>query len=391
MIKLDFSIPTSKERMEFIKKYMDDTCRYTKKELETISNYILYGKDEDGTSIVDRKEIQIKPKHNSYTKRNIESLDSLLESPTFKEEQLSLNPIKYRNPKPTIDHQKDADIPGMRDLWGSIEEMDKSLQKAKELKDNNKVYELTHALIEMRRQQYTLKEIFNPTICKYKTGVQPTFYENDDFIDWDELNGNYSIAPLGLITSNPKRFYNARELQEKDYHYNEKATYIIDFRNENHIYWLYEFREEIETEAERNSLYILGDLLKTLDFYAEAANLSEKQKLIIELKTRKIPNAKIAEIINKKFGTNHCENYISTLYKQQICRRIAEACRQHYDEYMCREIPTAWKKCSKCGEWKLVNNNNFAKRAKSADGFASICKSCDKIKRGEKKIERNKN
>ena len=115
MIKLDFSIPTSKERMEFIKKYMDDTCRYTKKELETISNYILYGKDEDGTSIVDRKEIQIKPKHNSYTKRNIESLDSLLESPTFKEEQLSLNPIKYRNPKPTIDHQKDADIPGMKD------------------------------------------------------------------------------------------------------------------------------------------------------------------------------------------------------------------------------------------------------------------------------------
>ena len=36
MIKLDFSIPTSKERMEFIKKYMDDTCRYTKKELERL-------------------------------------------------------------------------------------------------------------------------------------------------------------------------------------------------------------------------------------------------------------------------------------------------------------------------------------------------------------------
>jgi hypothetical protein len=52
---LNFDIPTSKERMEAIKKI--DLASLTKTELETVSNYVLYGKDEDGKSVVDRKEV----------------------------------------------------------------------------------------------------------------------------------------------------------------------------------------------------------------------------------------------------------------------------------------------------------------------------------------------
>jgi hypothetical protein len=52
---LNFDIPTSKERLEAIKKI--DLASLTKTELETVSNYVLYGKDEDGKSVVDRKEV----------------------------------------------------------------------------------------------------------------------------------------------------------------------------------------------------------------------------------------------------------------------------------------------------------------------------------------------
>ena len=52
---LDFSIPTAKERLEAIKSI--DLKTLTKTELETVSNYVLYGKDEDGKSAVDKKEI----------------------------------------------------------------------------------------------------------------------------------------------------------------------------------------------------------------------------------------------------------------------------------------------------------------------------------------------
>lgn len=370
---------------------MDPTASYSKKELETIANFILYGKDEDGTSIVDRKEVEIKTKHNSYSKKRVESLDALLENPNFKEEKLSSQAIKYKNPKPSIDHSKDASIPGMKDLWEAITTMEETLEKAKQSNDKNAIYELTHALIELRRQQYTLKELNNPPVCRYKIGIKPTLQEPNDFIPWDEPTTNYAIAPLGLISSCRDRFYNPLSLTEKDYHYNSKAKYIFDFRNEEHIYWLYENRLDLEGESERVTDYLPADLLKTLDFYAEIANLSEKQKLVLFLKIRKLPNAKIAKIVNEKFNSNHCENYISTLYKQQICGRIAEACRRHYEEYMNRDVPTAWKKCNCCGEWKLINTDNFAKRGKSADGFASTCKICDKKKRGEKKIERDKN
>ena len=53
--KLDFSIESAKDRMEAIKQIPLNTL--TKTELETVTNYVLYGKDTDGTAPVDRKEI----------------------------------------------------------------------------------------------------------------------------------------------------------------------------------------------------------------------------------------------------------------------------------------------------------------------------------------------
>lgn len=52
---LDFSIYYAKDRMEAIRSI--DLTKLTNSELETITNYVLYGKDEDGTSCVDRKEV----------------------------------------------------------------------------------------------------------------------------------------------------------------------------------------------------------------------------------------------------------------------------------------------------------------------------------------------
>ena len=64
--KLDFNIYLAKDRLEAIRSIPLETLTPT--ELETVSNYVLYGKDEDGTSVVDRKEIEIKTKFNSYNK-----------------------------------------------------------------------------------------------------------------------------------------------------------------------------------------------------------------------------------------------------------------------------------------------------------------------------------
>ena len=84
MLNLDFSLETSKERKEFIETYIIGKT-FTQKELSTIGDYILYGKDEDGTSIVDRKEVEIDTKYGSYKTKRPESLEELMENPTFNE------------------------------------------------------------------------------------------------------------------------------------------------------------------------------------------------------------------------------------------------------------------------------------------------------------------
>ena len=61
MIELDFSLQTSQERKEYVDKYIMGRD-FTNKEVETMANYILYGKDIENTSPVDRKEIQIDTK-----------------------------------------------------------------------------------------------------------------------------------------------------------------------------------------------------------------------------------------------------------------------------------------------------------------------------------------
>lgn len=67
-LKLNFSLETAKEREEFVNNYILTIPNPTEKELETIANYILFGKDEDGLNCSQRKEIQIETKNKTWNK-----------------------------------------------------------------------------------------------------------------------------------------------------------------------------------------------------------------------------------------------------------------------------------------------------------------------------------
>lgn len=124
---LDFDIYSSKDRMEAIRDIPLD--QLNKSELETVTNYVLYGKDDDGKSVVDRKEVQIKTKFNSYNKERFVSLDEMMESPTFDESVLSKDRTVYKKVKPTIDKEKAKNVPGMLELWANIERMARILDE----------------------------------------------------------------------------------------------------------------------------------------------------------------------------------------------------------------------------------------------------------------------
>lgn len=392
MIQLDFSISTSAERRDFVEEYINNNKEknFSASELETIANYILYGKDGDsGESAVDRKEVQIKTKYNSYSKKEPESLDELMESPTFDERIFTDNRNKYKVIKPKIDREKDFDVPGIRELWKAIDKyqyiIDVNTGKiddpAAPKLSSVQLYKFKHMVIDLRRQQFYLKDIVKPTICMFGTNARTPHQIEDSSIPWDLENSNFSIAPLGVLIGKDEKFYDPKNYKGPDYLYNKEATFTIDFRNFEHIYYLLENYEDLKIGSINKPESTIGFLLDTLDFYIERTNLSEPKKIILNYKKNKIQNEIIKEKLEKDFNLTHSANYISTIWKQKICKEIAETAQLHYDYYLNRNKPFAWKKCVQCGRIKLKDTREFMRKSRSSDGLASRCKECDKINR----------
>lgn len=393
--KLDFSIPTIQERMDYVKKNVDFS-QLTKKDIELCADYCLYGKDpnQNDTSAVDRKEIFIKTRYNSYARQEAVSLDALMENPTFDESELKLGKNIYKKTKPTIDREKCKDIPGMQELWKQIDELDrkfKLLEGKEEPQAGEQIptwdaktqYHMKHRLIELRKEQYLLKDTLFPEMRSQKNfGIyftHPTEYEM-----------NYPVYPCGVMRyENDGDFkqpwkdqtpFAAKDI-EKEIEDRKKANKpYFSFLDEEHIYQLCLKYYEIKDQAEKNPDSLLNNLIWTLDYYIEKANLSEQQLLIVEGKKRRLLNKEICEELMDKLGIYHQENYVSTIWNK-VTKLISEAAELSYDEQCCRSYKPAWKVCNCCGETLLRDPRNFVRKSKAPDGLTNRCKRCDQRKR----------
>ena len=88
-LKLDWALPTSTERNAFVQQYILQDAFVSKPlssdELETISNYILWGKNENDKNLDQDGYIELPRKNSTWSTQNVDSLDELSESPTFNE------------------------------------------------------------------------------------------------------------------------------------------------------------------------------------------------------------------------------------------------------------------------------------------------------------------
>lgn len=410
MLKLDFSIESSDNRNKFVSDFFEKNPDYkpTAHELETITNYILYGKDADGTSIVDRKEVQIDTKYGSYSKRKAESLDELMDTPGFNENTICEKYI-YRKGKAYIDKEKDGDIPGMTELWAGIARIEEILEKygdggeaaesanvsANDISTDNKcpytktqLYQLKHHLIDMRKQQYVLKDSHKQVEHTYNVNVHKGgMLYTAPMINW-EL---YSFFPLGLYTGDVSRFTSPRSYVNKVSKWDvyskieDMPKHTIDFTNSEHIYMLIKSYQDLYMQMERDVESTAGALINTLDFYGKLCELSDERRYIYEQKKKGVENEIIRQKLIEKFNVTHSANYISTIFKQNICVDIAAAARLHADYFLNRDNPEMWKKCSCCGEFKLLDVREYMRKQRSSDGYASRCKKCDKEARAKRK------
>lgn len=190
---LDYSIERDIDRLKAIEDILDTLEKKpSNTDLEQMANYILYGKDEDGKNLIEKKQATDSNKrYDSYKKKDDhnESLETILDNPMVDQtnmQALGEEKSRYLHPKPTIRRPKydkktgalidpgDSEIPGMRELWERIDYLDRVVAANEGripftddlwvTKDNYRLYQLRHQLIDLRRHQYYLKDAYKPSI-----------------------------------------------------------------------------------------------------------------------------------------------------------------------------------------------------------------------------------
>ena len=433
-LRLNFSLQTAQERKEFLDEYLkSDTFRTrppTDEEVEMMGNYILWGKNPD-TNVPLYKEmgVDISTKHNTWTKDNVESLDELMESPTFNEAALSkFVGTQYRTKKEVFSREEALreSSPELKqqfiDLFNEIDKLDLQIQlyelahgkRTKEIRkplldkftqeDIDKFKERVshwnqyrylssrHNLVDMRREQYTLRDSFKEIIFisdDVSFSPEPVF----DFdagipvfplgLNHDNLFSKLVFRPFNVLV--PSSFTEedlaivSKFYWEKKNEHGANPKFYIDFANADHLAEIFIQIEQLEGDAEHAAVEEnLPALLKTLHFYVDQTDLTDIQVDILHAKLNKKKNVDIAEEINKKYGTSYSPNYISTIFRQKVLTKIAATASYHEQVIANIYFPEEFKTCTCCGETMLRIPDNFMRRSRSNDGLSSRCKKCEK-------------
>ena len=435
-LKLDFSLNSIVERTNFLNKYIK-SINFTpnEDELETMANYILWGKDpKTGLNVKQSKEIQLESRNKTWDAQPIESLDALLETPGFTETMIK----QSEDPRPKIarvvfsreEARQNASpevLERLEELWKQIDELDlllnfydlkvkkrkkpprsgllqlfteekiQHIQNRAESLSQFHYLKLRHLLVELRREQFALRDTYiTPNICA-ETAMTPPILP-------PTMDSEILCAPVGLKYKNeftsklfpidrfpiPTDFTEAELKQLISFYWKRKQEMqsgkIFNFAELEHVYQALLLFYDLEDDSlEATTMSTSSEFLDTLNFYINRAYLTSVHRDILNLKMKHYKNQLIADTINKKYGKTYTANYISTIFRQKIIPQINEAARQHVEiiENLC--YPENWKKCRHCGKTLLVNTDNFVRKSRSSDGFSNQCKRCDKEIRQQKK------
>lgn len=439
-LHLDFSLATNTERVAFIDEYLQRPEFVkrppTEEELETIGNYILWGKDPvTGLNAKQAGIVDIETKHGTWDKSsNVESLEGLMEQPTFNEASLqSLSEGTAYCTKREVFSRKEAleKCPEFlrktfTDLFHQIDELDlaicyydlahgrrknpprdtllikfteKEKQELQQVADSWTQYTYLrkrHQLVEMRREQYTLRDSFVTQImipdtgCAQEPSPPPSIDAEIEVLPLGTYNSSLVASALfrpwenlhpGVVSEKELQLISDLIWKKKKYKPANNQMYI-DFRELEHVYQLFQLFFDLETAANFAEIDSnLPALMRTLKFYTDMADLSELQREILDLKLKKEKNIDIADLVNKKWGKSYTANYISTIFRQRIIPKINEAAAYH--ELLAGNLffEEEFKTCTCCKKVLLRDSNNFTRKARSKDGFTTRCKKCEKASR----------
>lgn len=267
-MNLNFELETAEQRALYIKSYLETKHNLSASDLETIANYILWGTKS-------RKEFDLRGKHRTWNREPNESLDAILETSDNDFQPLSLARVdkferKNFDRQEARDHCPDYVRAAFEDLWRAIDELDYAIgcydlahnRRTKPIRSSLRerlspeqqkaasaqaaswssyIYlKMRHRLVEMRREQYTLRDSFATPIQSIPstTGVPAPSL-------------TYEVLPLGVAPGaifrpwselRPDAFSETELRAISDLVWAKKKSpptgnqFWIDFREPEHVY-----------------------------------------------------------------------------------------------------------------------------------------------------------
>lgn len=355
-IKLDYSLKTPQERSALVQKIIDTapSSQLTNKYLEILSDYIL----DASMTKEDRKAKYITTSNRQVT---IDKRETSYEELVNKFENgedgvynlINNDKNQYLTPKVEITAEDIAEVPGLAELREQIESIERQAKAAV----GKAKYSLKKQAIEMRQQQYILKEMWRqPHRSSTATHTGGNRIEISDEVHFDANGEPTSDA---VVTFFKPEHISAILCNYEILHTELAHKYHSDFH-----YMLRDFDELLR---------------KGLDPYPA-------YRTLVDAKIKGLTNAEIQKILVDKHDLHHTVEYISSLWRNKIPKILSEKAKEDYLIWYYTEVERGtWKRCTRCGEVKLAHNRFFSKNNTSKDGYYSICKTCRNTKNKEKK------
>ena len=258
-------------------------------------------------------------------------------------------------PKVSITKQDIEDIPLLKQLKHTIDIWENELKTA----NGREAYIIKKALIEMRKEQYIIKNA-------YKTPINAM-----------KLIHSKAIIPLEDTTC----------IFDDDGYPIPDGISLLDYKVCAAVLQNYSKLKEDSWDCFDSDMWYL---IQDFDLLADKALAPYPLYYrLVEYKIDGKSNLEIQQLLQEEFGIKHSIEYISSLWCNKIPKLIASAAEDQWlNWYYLTQEKGKYKKCSHCGQIKLAHNKYFSRNKTSRDGFYSICKECRNKKNRERKIQK---
>lgn len=346
IVKLDYTLTTPEERVKLVEQILEENPDPNEKYLEVLADYLILCMEKQ-----EKKEKKVLTENRMATvnkrETSFEGLVSQLENGEDGIYNL-MNDSKVTifQPKVTITKKDLEEIPPLRQLRDAIELWEAKLK----VTEGKNAYVIKKALIEMRKDQYIIKNAYRKPIIPNKLVRSKSWIKLDDSYSFDEEG---YVIPHGVSLCDPKVcsaiLCNYSRLKQDSWGEFEKDLW----------YLIYDFERICDKALENYPLYMR----------------------IVECKIDGMQNIDIQETLQLEFGIKHSLEYISSLWRKKIPCLIASQAEDELLDWHFLEVEKGkYKRCSRCGQIKLAHNKYFSKNKTSKDGFYSICKACRNAK-----------